>query len=290
MKIKNLLMVFLIVLLWGSSFPLIKLGLDQTPPITLAFIRFAMASPLLLTYTYFKNQSSFKRSLLQDWKMFILLGLTGVTLPQIFQNVGLQSTSASNSSVIVASNPIWMILFGKFFLSERLTHRKIVGIFFGFFGVIAVIMQEGVMNIMNSASGLGDLITLGSALCWALYSTLGKAYLRSHGARLTTSLSMVFGTFMLIPFMMFTESPIIPSSPISWLYLIILGVFCSGLAYLWWFQILVEEETSKVGLFLFFIPIVSIAVANLLLFEIPRLNFLAGTFLVVLGIMIAEQG
>jgi len=283
-------MVFVIVLLWGSSFSLIKLGLDQTPPITLAFIRFAIASPILLIYTYFKNPLSFKRSLLHDWKTFVLLGLTGVTLPQIFQNIGLQSTSASNSSVIVASNPIWIILFGKFLLGEKLTHRKLVGVIFGFFGVIIVIVQGEAVSITNPASSIGDLITLGSALCWALYSTLGKAYLHSHSARLTTSLSMVSGTFMLIPFMMFTESPIIPSTPISWLYLIILGVFCSGLAYLWWYQILVEEETSKVGLFLFFIPIVSIAVANLLLFEIPSLNFLAGTFLVVLGIMIAEIG
>jgi len=145
------------------------------------------------------------------------------------------------------------------------------------------------MNIINSASVQGDLIILGSALCWALYSTLGKAHLQSHDAHWTTSLSMAFGTIMLIPFMMVTESPTIPSNPISWLYLIILGVFCSGLAYLWWYQILVEEETSKVGFFLFFIPTVSIAVANLLLFEIPSLNFLAGIFLVVLGIIIAEQ-
>ena len=185
------------------------------PPITLAFIRFAMASPLLLMYTYLKKPSSFKKSLLQDWKMFVLLGLTGITLPQIFQNVGLQFTSASNSSVIVASNPVWMMLFSKFLLGERLTRRKIMGILFGFFGVIVVIMQGSVMNIINSTGGLGDLITLGSALCWALYSTLGKAYLQSHGAHFTTSLSMVFGTFLLIPFMMFTESPTIPSTPIS---------------------------------------------------------------------------
>jgi drug/metabolite transporter (DMT)-like permease len=70
MKTTNLLKVLINVLLWGSSFALIKLGLDQTPPITLAFIRFAMASPLLLIYTYFKKPSSFKKSLLQDWKMF----------------------------------------------------------------------------------------------------------------------------------------------------------------------------------------------------------------------------
>ena len=290
MKKKNLLMVLIIVLLWGSSFALIKLGLDQTPPITLAFLRFAMASPLLLIYTYLKKPASFKKSLLQDWKMFFILGLTGVTLPQIFQNVGLQSTSASNSSVIVASNPVWIILFSKFLLGEELTRIKVAGILFGFFGVIVVIMQGGVMNIINSASVQGDLITLGSALCWALYSTLGKAHLQSHDAHWTTSLSMAFGTIMLIPFMMVTESPTIPSNPISWLYLIILGVFCSGLAYLWWYHILVDEEISKVGLFLFFIPIVSIAVANLLLFEIPNLNFLAGTFLVVLGIIIAEPG
>jgi len=215
MKTTNLLKVLINVLLWGSSFALLKLGLDQTPPITLAFIRFAMASPLLLIYTYFKNPSSFKKSLLQEWKTFFILGLTGVTLPQIFQNVGLQSTSASNSSVIVASNPVWMVLFSKFLLGEELTRRKIAGILLGFFGVIVMIMQGGVMYIMNSASVFADLITLGSALCWALYSTLGKAHLKSHGAHLTTSLSMVFGTFMLIPFMMFTESPTIPSSPIS---------------------------------------------------------------------------
>jgi len=125
MKKKNLLMVLIIVLLWGSSFALIKLGLDQTPPITLAFLRFAMASPLLLIYTYLKKPASFKKSLLQDWKMFFILGLTGVTLPQIFQNVGLQSTSASNSSIIVASNPVWMILFSKFLLGEELTRERL---------------------------------------------------------------------------------------------------------------------------------------------------------------------
>lgn len=283
-------MLTTIVLLWGTSFVLIKLGLEEFPPITLAFLRFLLATPLLMGFTYLRKTRVSKTSILSDWKRLALLGLSGVTIYHTFQNIGLRLTTISNSSVIIASNPIFISLLSFSILRERFNLRKGIGVILGFTGTLFIIMREGPIGLSSNPTGfLGDLLSLGAALSWALYSTLGKRLLSARNPQEMTSISLAYGTLFLAPLVVILEKPILPSSAWLWFLLFILSFLCSGVGYLFWYNALEEVEVSKAGVFLFFIPVVSVATARLILMEPLDLSFGLGTVLVLLGVLMTEK-
>ena len=138
MKVRSLLMLLFVVFLWGSSFTLLKLGLEEISPLTLAFLRFLIVLPFLIAFSYLQDKHLFD-FMLKDWRVFSILGLTGVTLYHAFQNFGLQLTTASNSSLIISANPIFISLLDHFYLKERISLKRAFGIILAFLGVILVI-------------------------------------------------------------------------------------------------------------------------------------------------------
>lgn len=288
MKLKSTLMLSVVVFLWGSSFTLLKLGLEETPPITLAFLRFLIVLPLLIAFTYSQDRHAFGRIFLKDWKIFSILGLAGVTFYHVFQNLGLQFTTASNSSLIISANPVFIALLDHFYLRERITLKRVFGITLAFLGVILVIRP--LEWSLNPTGVIGDLLSLGAALSWAFYSVLGRKTLSDHSAVKTTVFSFIYGTLFLFLTAFALEKPTLPISVWLWFLLLILSLFCSGLAYLFWYKALEDVSATKAGVFLFFLPIVSVSVAHFVLSEALDIFFALGALLVMAGVIITERG
>lgn len=287
MKIKSFLMLSVVIFLWGSSFTLLKLGLKEISPINLAFLRFLLVLPFFIAFAYFRDKHVFDKSIFRDWKIFSILGLTGVTLYHILQNVGLRFTTASSSSLIISANPVFIALLDHFYLKERLTLKQVFGITLAFFGIILII---GPLRLVFSPMGMiGDLLSLGAALCWAFYSVSGKKILPKYSAHTVTMFSLIFGTLFLFPILLVLEKPALPTSVWLWFLLSILSLLCSGMAYLFWYKALEDVSATKVGVFLFFIPIISVSVAHLVLLESLDPLFIIGALLVMLGVVITER-
>lgn len=288
MKLKSALTLAIVVFLWGSSFTLLKLGLEEIPPVTLALLRFVIVLPFFMIFVYSQDKHPFRRSILKDWKIFAILGLTGVTFYHVFQNFGLQLTTASNSSLIISANPVFIALLSHLYLKERITLKRAFGIILAFLGVILIVRPlEWSLNPMGI---LGDLLSLGSALCWAFYSVLSRRILLSVSANKVTMFSLIFGTLFLLPSAFVLEKPVLPTSAWIWFLLLILSLFCSGLAYLFWSEALEDVSATEAGVFLFFLPIVSVSVSHLVLSESLDIFFGIGAFLVMVGVAITERG
>ncbi|MBM5805455.1 MAG: DMT family transporter [Candidatus Verstraetearchaeota archaeon] len=287
MKLRSSLMLLTTAILWGASFILIKIGLEEIQPITLALLRFAIATPILMLMAYSVKGL---RGLIKDWKGFLVLGLTGVTFYHVFQNIGLNLTSASEASIIIASNPIFIAILGHYYLKERLSPGKVLGIVLAFIGVSVIILRGGITGfISNIPSILGDLLCLASVLCWAVYSVYGKKKLADRDATEVTAFSFLFGTVFLVPLMIGSEGFALPSSAISWASVLILSIFCSGLAYLLWYKALKEVSAYEAGTYLFFIPVVSVLLASLILGEQIDLLFVVGAASVMAGVLITAR-
>lgn len=290
MKVKSFLMLSVVVFLWSSSFTILKLGLEDMPPITLAFLRFLLVVPFFVAFTYSRDRGAFTRSIVKNWKSFSLLGLAGVTSYHVFQNVGLEFTTASNSSLIIASNPIFIALLSYLYLKEQLNLRQVLGIVLAFLGITVVITRQGpLMLAANPFGAVGDLMSLGAALSWAFYSVFGKDALSSHDARDVTTITMVFGTLFLFPLAFAFEKPVLPTSAWIWFLLLVLSFLCSGVGYLFWFKALEDIPASKAGFFLFFLPVLSVLIAHLVLLEPLDVPFGVGAALVILGTTITER-
>ena len=285
---KHLLMLSSVVLLWGASFTLLKLGLEGIPPIDLAFLRFLIAMAFFVTIGYSLDRGIFGLSILKDWKVILAMGLAGVTFYNVFQNVGLEYTTASNSSLLVASNPVFITLLAHFYLGEKMKRMQMAGVAVAILGIVFIVGPSRLSFGLESA--LGDLLSLGAAVSWAVCSILGKKVLAKYGALKVTFFSNLFGTAFLLPPLFVAEELVLPTSASLWLLLFILGVLCSGLAYFFWYRVLEDVPVTKAGVSLFFVPVVSVTVAWLVLSEPVGFDFILGAFLVVLGVVLTERG
>ncbi len=288
MQLKNVIILSFIILLWGSSFTILKLGLEEISPINLAFLRFLLALPFFIAITYFQDKKNFDMKIFQDWKILIFLGLTGITSYHTFQNLGLRFTTASNSSLIISANPIFIALLSYFYLKEKMNLKRVSGIILAFFGILLIIGPYGL--VFNPIGVIGDLLSLCAGLSWAFYSIFGKTMLPKYGAQRITMFSMIFGTLFLFPILIVSEEPMLPTSIWLWFSLLFLSLLCSGLAYFLWYKVLEEVPATEAGVSLFFLPIVSVLFARLILLEAMTKFFVIGAFLVILGVIITEKG
>ncbi|WP_455367721.1 DMT family transporter [[Eubacterium] cellulosolvens] len=285
MKLSTTIILIFVVLLWGSSFTILKLGLDKIPPITLAFLRFLITLPLLIAFTYMKK-SDLGITLRRNWRTFSILGFTGITLCHILQNFGLKFATVSNASLIITSNPIYIALIGHYYLKEKFTSRRIFGIAIAFFGVILVIRPFEWS--LNPLSLIGNLLCLGTALSWASYSILSRKILIKYDVNQVTTASIIFGTLFLLPIAFTLEKPTIPASIEVWFLLLFLSLLCSGLGYLLWNKALEDAPATEVSVFEFFIPVTSILIAHFVLLESIDDLLIYGAILIMLGIFITE--
>jgi len=287
MKIRSFLMLSVVVFLWGSSFALLKLGLEEISPINLAFLRFLLVLPFLIAFTYFQDKRAFDKSIFRDWKILLTLGLTGVTLYHVFQNFGLRLTTASNSSLIISANPVFIALLDHFYLKEEMTWKRVFGMTIAFLGIILIVRPTRLT--FDPMGVIGDLLSLGAGLSWAFYSVFGKKILANYGAQRVTMFSMILGTLFLFPILLVSEKPALPTSIWIWFLLLILSLLCSGMAYLFWYKALEDVSPTRVGVFLFFLPVVSVSVAHLVLLESLDVSFAIGALFVMLGVIITQR-
>ncbi|MFQ6085253.1 MAG: DMT family transporter [Candidatus Bathyarchaeia archaeon] len=292
MRPSSILMLTIVVFLWGSSFVVIKLGLEEMPPTAIAFLRFLLVLPIFAIIAYTRHRAIFTTAILRDWKTFVSLGLMGVTLGHVLQNVGLKFTTASNSSLIIASNPIFIALLASMYLKERLSTKQVSGMALAFFGMSVVIMhREGFRFGSNPMGLIGDLLSLGAGISWASYTVFGKDALSRYDALMTTTSSMVYGTIFLFPIALVIEPAWgLPTSIRAWAFLLFLSYLSVGLGYLFWFKALEDASASETGVFLFFIPIVSMSTAYLILGEPVGILLALGAVMVLLGTVIVERG
>lgn len=283
---KSALYLLITVFFWGTSFIFVKIGLEEVPPVTLAFLRFAIAIPLLFLLMRRppdQPQSNEKK----EWGPLLFLGLTGVTLYHLFQNVGMGYTSASESSVIIASNPVFIALFSRILLGERLSKAKASGILIAFSGVVLVVLRDGAS--FGSPSFLGDLICLGSVFSWVAYSLYTKKRLLRSSPIEITAYSTLFGMIFLAPIALATEGFAVPVLPSSWLSLVMLGVLSSAVGYLLWNRALSEVTASEAGSYLFLIPVMASVFAFIFLGERLDGLFFIGSALVILGLLLSTR-
>jgi drug/metabolite transporter (DMT)-like permease len=268
------------------SFILLKLGLDTITPLSLALFRFLLLFPLILSRLYRYRHGLWSR-VRGNWKYFSLLGFTGVTLYHAFQNYGLFFTTASNASLIISTNPILITIFDHINNQESVNRNQVIGILLAFFGVILVI--QPLHWALNPIGVFGDILMVGSAGSWALYSVYSKTMVARYGAEQVTWLSILFGTGYLFPITILLEFPQIPSSLLIWTLLFVMSFLCSGLAYLFWSKALEELSPTQAGVFLYFLPVVSICLAMIFLGEEVDSLFLLGACFIIVGVYLTQK-
>jgi drug/metabolite transporter (DMT)-like permease len=278
------------VLAWGASFIATKVSLQDVSPVTVVWLRFAMGIPILGAAVIVRRQLAIPKT--KELVYFAVLGFIGITFHQWLQSTGLVTAQASTTAWIVATTPVFMALLGFFLLKERLGWIKVSGIILAALGVLLVVTQGDFSSLLQGRFGApGDLLILISAPNWAIFSVLSRRGLQSHPAARMMLYVMCFG-WLFSSVLLFTGpglAEIGSLTPNGWLGISFLGIACSGLAYIFWYDGLQAIPASQVGAFLYLEPLVAVVVAAIILQEAILLASVVGGVIILLGVWMVNR-
>jgi drug/metabolite transporter (DMT)-like permease len=275
------------VLLWGTSYALVKTISAEVPPITIALLRTVISLPLLIPLAFYKGNGA--AALRSNWKALLALGISGVAAYQVLQNIGITMTSTSEAGVLLNSDPIFIAILSAAFLKEKIGRYKAIGIAVAFVGVSVIVLRSGVSVGAGAISIAGDIFAILAALSWAIYSVHGKRVLEKGNTYDVTAFASLMGAIVLAPLTLGVEGVALPSDLTTWLILVFLGLGASGTAYLMWYVAVKGSNASDAGVALFFVPLIAVTVGILFMGEELSLLFGVGTALVLIGVTIAER-
>ena len=278
------------VTVWGASFIATKIALREISPLTIVWMRFTIGVVILGVAVFARRQ--FMRPTLVELAYFGLLGFLGITFHQWLQSTGLVTAQASTTAWIVASTPIFMAGLGWLLLREKLDSWQIAGIAVATLGVLFV-ATDGNLRLLAAGrlSTPGDFLILVSAVNWAVFSTLSRRALLRHPATRVMFYVMTAGWFFtsLLFFTAGRSAEVTNLGRQGWSAILFLGIFCTGLAYIAWYDALQALSTSQAGVFLYLEPLVAMLVAGFLLGERVTAAGLIGGTMILGGVWLVQN-
>ena len=281
------LLIILAVIFWGSSFIATKVALKELAPETIISLRLIIAT-VFLFITAIVYKKDFTINLKSHGVIFILALIAVFHL--MIQVTGLKYTTASNTGWIIGTAPIFMAILAAFFFREKIGLLKISGIIIAMFGLLLLIGKGNIINV-DLIENKGDLLVLASAFTWGVYSMVNKKISLSYSPLMTIFYLFVMMVMIIIPFNLNGASvnSVVHLSLDGWISILFLGLFCSGIAYVIWAYSLRDLESAKVGVFLYFEPLVTVLAAWVLLSEsITFLLILSGA-IITLGVVLVNK-
>ena len=228
----------------------------------------------------------------REWGYFALLGFLGITFHQWLQSTGLQTAQATTTAWIITSTPIFIALLGIFVLRERLAWYQAAGIVLASLGVLLIVSRGDLFSLAKGQFGTpGDFLVLISAPNWAVFSTLSRPGLKKHPATLMMFYVMSFGwLFTTIIFLISPEIQQTSNIPMDgWIAIAFLGIFCSGIAYIFWYDALKVLPVAQTGAFLYLEPIITVVVAAVVIKETILLSTLVGGIIILVGVWLVNR-
>ena len=274
-----------LVLLWGSAFSALKVGLEYAPPVLFAGVRSVLGG-LAMTLVALGWGGSPK--LRHNWRVFALLSALNVVLFLGLQTVAIMYLPSGSAAVLIYLQPILVGVLAWLFLGESLTARKVVGLLLGFSGIAAV-SAGGLLGDLPPGAALGVAFGIGAALSWAL----GTVYFKKAQERVATlwavAVPFLAGGVVLSALGLLVESP----AEITWntpfvASLLYSSLFGTAVAWLLWLGLVRAGEASRVSAYIFFVPLVAVLIGAVFLDETLSPSLLVGAALVVTGIYLAN--
>lgn len=280
----------LAVLFWGASFVWIKGALRELGPLALLTLRFAIGLGIvwILAWRTSPAGCAIRRS---EAAPLAALGLLGVTAHQTLQTTGIRLASASAASWLSALAPALIVLLAWPMLGERIRARQAAGLLTAFLGAGLVSSSTSALPVAQGGSPWGALLVLGSAVLWALYSILGKALSARHPPIVMTAWGMTFGWLPMAAAFLTVQGwrELAGVSASTWLMVVLLGVASTGLAYGLYFYALSSAEAALAAALQYLEPLVTLAMAAVLLREALTLGMLLGGALILGGVWIVDR-
>lgn len=281
------LLLTLTALLWAMNMVLGRYVAGQVPPVTLALLRWIVATGLLLPFAWGELRRDLP-AIRRNLPILLLLSATGISCYNAMSYYALQYTQAVNGLLIQSMAPLMVALWSFMIYRERLSLGQLAGILFSLAGVTLIISQGDLDVLLHLKPNIGDVVIIVALLIYALYASI----LRERpplGALSFLATIMGLGALLLIPFSLW-EIALGKSLQLNGTTLAVMAYVSIGpslVAYLFFNRGVELVGANRAAPFLHLMPVFGTALAMLILGERPQWYHFAGYVAVIAGIAMA---
>jgi len=303
------ILLIITTIIWGGTWPLGRwlvseeVGGATIPPFMIAVIRYFLAVICFFLILRFKEGTLNWKFAKKNWKILALMGLLSVTIYQAGYLIGELLTSASDASIMVATNAVWVVIISSSFLkTERFAWKKIIGSLLAFSAVVIVIGFSPNVNVENRI--LGDIMILLAALAYASYTVISRFFLNKtrensesyqpssiwimtwvslFGFIITTPIALTISPEFLIPVSYLTIPPRV------WIGISYLAFISTIGAYTFYLEGVKRLNASRAAIFQALVPLFGVLFSALFLQEeFDIILYPLALILVILGIALVN--
>jgi len=282
--------------IFGAAFMLNGLAVQTVPPLTAVCVRLGLAALFL----YFVAKMAGKKmpsvrgvGAGRLWLFIFASAVMGNALPFFLITWGQQSVDAGLAAILTSISPLLTLLLAHWLtLDEKLDRYKLIGVLFGFAGIINLFGFDKLLSLGDEA--LRQYAIVGAAFCYAVNALIVKQL--TGLPRYGTVAAVLFVAFLvMVPFSLFLDGPIalINSgniSTVSIVAIVLLGVFASAGGNLLRFKIVERQGASFLSQLNYFVPFFALFWAFIILSEVPPITAYVSLAMILIGMAIARFG
>lgn len=281
------LLLILATLFWSGNFVLSRGMHADIPPFALSFWRWTVA--LLILACFGLHHLLAQKELIVRYKKFIAIqGLLGVTGFNSLIYIAMQTTTAINAVLVNSCIPVIIVVISWLMYRDRLSLRQSLGVCLSLSGVILIISQGELANLLALRFNRGDIAVFAAAVCWAFYSVNLKKYPENlHPFAYQTGI-VVAGLLVLIPLYLveLSTGKVMIISPNAIITILYVAIFASVLAFIFWNRAVTILGANTAGPFIHLMPVFSTILAVIFLDEKLTANHFQAVFFIFTGIVI----
>lgn len=285
-SLSDWVMLFTLVVTWGSAFALNKIALQAMPPMTMVAGRLVIAAVVLLAVNAYQGHSLWLPW--RRWGFFIILAVIGNCVPFFLITWGQLSIDSALAGILMAVIPLLTLLLAHFaHQSERITLYKLIGFVIGFGGIILLVGPEALRNL-GGATFIAQLAVLGGAACYAINVVI-TPFNRVNNTMVTTTAVVLISAVIMAPLaaLQHTSSDLNLTTE-SVIAALVLGVFGTALPQLIFYRLVASAGPTFYALINYMIPVWAVFIGALFLHERPEWNAYVALALILSGVAISQ--
>lgn len=272
--------------MWGGTWIAGRVvARELSAPLAIASIRFFIASLALGAVARLGHGRLGWPQSSQAWRVVWGMGFFGIFLYGLCFFYGLQHINAGRGALVVALNPVVVVLVAWLLGQERMNARKIVGCAVALAGCLSVIGNGDPLALVQGTIGPGEWLILGCVASWTAYTFIGRQATRLLSPLATTFYASLAGA-LLLGIAALVEGNIDPASWSwrVWTSLFFLAIFGTAISYTWFADAVHRIGAGHASVFINLVPVFAVLQAAVLLDERLGLPVLAGGLLVIAGV------
>ena len=271
--------------LWGTSFPIIKIGLKTIDPFTFLFWRFLISCLALIAIMLLLKKLSFK---VTNKKLLIFLGIANAA-GYLLQYVGMPYTTAAKAALFINLSAMWVALLSPRLLGENFSPKKVAGVLFGLVGIVFVSTNLDFSTLSQGQLSADGLLII-SGLTWAVFMVYNKKLVMNSTSATFQSMTLVliFTFLSIAPFSVLSGPGFFALDGWAWAAIVYTAIVCWVLPYYLWLEGLKHLSASTSTVLLLSEIVIAVALSIILLKEPITVFSTIGAFFIIIAIALVS--